>query len=102
MEEECIGPGDPRLPVSCAVWENRRLDRMEINSPTGSALLDTLVRSRTEAARLVHGCASATSGCHHTLREICQQPDTWRDTAERMPRHAGLIREVLALSLIHI
>lgn len=69
---------------------------MEINSHTGSALLDTLVRGRTEAARLVDGCASAASGCHHTLREICQQPDTWRDTAERMPRHAGLIREVLA------
>lgn len=68
---------------------------MASDTPTGSTLLDALVRRRTEAARLVDSAGAAASPWRDTLREICQQPDTWRDTADRMPRHAAMVRGVL-------
>ncbi len=35
-------------------------------------------------------------GYFHTLREICQQPDTWRDTCERMLGQAARVERALA------
>src|ERR1044071_5412687 len=43
-----------------------------------------------EAAR------DSSSGFHHTIREICQQPATWSDTASRMKDQAGSLREWVA------
>ncbi len=70
---------------------------MGSSSATGSTLLDNLVRTQAEAARLLHGDGTGVAaGFQHTLREICQQPDTWRDTAARMACRAEAIRGVLA------
>lgn len=64
---------------------------------TGSSLLDGLIRSGSEAARLMEGGSQRMgAGFLHTLREICQQPETWRDTSHRMAGKAEAIRGVLA------
>jgi tagatose-6-phosphate ketose/aldose isomerase len=41
-------------------------------------------------------CASSSKGYHHTIREICQQPPTWTETAVRMKNFRNQIRESLA------
>jgi len=48
-----------------------------------------------------HGLLAAaerdtTGGFRHTIREICQQPITWPDTASRLATFRGLISESLA------
>lgn len=38
----------------------------------------------------------ASRGYTHTLREICQQPVTWIETASRVSEHLGVVDEALA------
>src|SRR5262245_38703164 len=39
--------------------------------------------------------AQTSAGFVHTLREICQQPITWTETAARVSEHAGVIDSAL-------
>lgn len=54
--------------------------------PPQSAIADLSSVAETEQREL---------GYFHTLREILQQPATWRDTARRMAREAGRLRGTL-------
>lgn len=57
----------------------------------------SLARSHPEAAALLPAIEQDQEmpGHHHTFREICQQPETWLDTAARMVHSAQTIESVL-------
>jgi tagatose-6-phosphate ketose/aldose isomerase len=60
-----------------------------------SDLIARLIDRQPEAAALFEKPADVqkAEGYFHTLREICQQPATWIDTAARMSSHTQMLRE---------
>lgn len=67
-------------------------------STASNRLLEGLIRTQHQAARLLSATEDQqrAAGYLHTLREICQQPETWVDTAGRMLAQTPAIREILA------
>ncbi len=70
---------------------------MQTGNQATSDLLGSLIGSQPEAAALLRQSEQEQEGAghYHTFREICQQPETWLDTASRMIRHAPRIAELL-------
>jgi len=69
---------------------------METVAP-GKSWLDTLAGRQRQIRELL--CKSAEEqkklGYFHTLREICRQPQTWRETSEVMAKSASELRNFL-------
>ncbi|ULU24708.1 SIS domain-containing protein [Dyella terrae] len=57
-----------------------------------------------ESLKAASPAEQARLGCADTVREILQQPDTWRDTASRLsdPTTQAMLRELLATQPEHI
>ena len=60
--------------------------------------------STLESLKAASPAEQARLGCADTLREILQQPETWRDTASRLadPMTRGMLGELLATRPQHI
>jgi tagatose-6-phosphate ketose/aldose isomerase len=65
----------------------------------GSAVsewLNTLSNGNGSFSVLLNEAArDSNTGFHHTIREICQQPATWPETARRMKQVSDLVKENL-------
>jgi tagatose-6-phosphate ketose/aldose isomerase len=58
--------------------------------------LDSFAKRSGGFPKLLQAAQDPTAGFHHTIREICQQPPTWRETGRQLSELAAYVQEALA------